>query len=36
MWVINRVHNHAAYMRATAKPAITASLTNFDVLLVRV
>jgi hypothetical protein len=36
MWVINRVHNHAAYMWPTAKPAITASFTDFDILLVRV
>jgi hypothetical protein len=34
MWVVNRVHHNAANMWALAKPSITASFTNFDILLI--
>jgi hypothetical protein len=36
MWMINRVHDNTAYMRALSKPAVPASFANFDVLLIRI
>jgi hypothetical protein len=36
MRVVDRVHDNTTDMRTLARPTVTASLANFDVLLVRI